>query len=260
MKKNKKQKNMKQRINLLVLLFFTTLIFISCTTGLKTKKHENQDNTWKELFDGKTLNGWKILNQDWDNPDSKPDFYVKDGMIICNTSMDNKGGGYMVTDGTYANFILELDVKIDSTLNSGIQCRSQVWDKDTTTTFVAGNAEGTVNHPKWRRGYVWGYQVEIDPSERAWSGGLYEPGNRGWLVTLVGNEKKQNAFKQNAWNHFKVKMDGSKIQTWLNGVLIVDTVDEMSKSGFIGLQFHGAYKKEQSNKKSMWKNIRIKEL
>jgi len=62
------------------------------------------------------------------------------------------------------------------------------------------------------------------------------------------------------WNHFRVKMDGDRIQTWVNDVLIVDTTDTMSSSGFIGLQFHGAYKEVQNNKKSMWKNIRIKEL
>ena len=62
------------------------------------------------------------------------------------------------------------------------------------------------------------------------------------------------------WNHFKILMNGNKIQTWVNGVLTVDTTDDMSNSGFIGLQFHGAFKKWQENKKSMWKNIKIKEL
>ena len=228
---------------------------------LQAQSHKvEKNNSWKELFDGKTLKGWKVLNQDFDNPESKPDFYVKDGMIICNTTMENKGGGYMVTEGEYDNFILELDVKIDSTLNSGVQCRSQVWDKETTTTYLAGNAEGTKSQVKWRSGYVWGYQIEIDPSARAWSGGLYEPGNRGWLVTPAGNKKKQMAFNKTGWNHFKIKMDGNRIQTWVNNILIVDVLDEMSKSGFIGLQFHGAYHPEQNNKKSMWKNIRIKEL
>lgn len=231
------------------------LIFLAACQNKTTK-----DSEWEELFDGKTLDGWRVINQDWDNPESIPDFYVEDNMIICNTTLDNQGGGYLITEGEYDNFILELDVKIDTSLNSGIQCRSQMWEKDTVTTSVAGNAEGTVSQNKWRAGYVWGYQIEIDPSQRAWSGGLYEPGNRGWLVTLAGKEEKQKAFKRMDWNHFRVKMDGDKIQTWVNDVLIVDTTDTMSSSGFIGLQFHGAYKEVQNNKKSMWKNIRIKEL
>jgi len=62
------------------------------------------------------------------------------------------------------------------------------------------------------------------------------------------------------WNHFKIIMDSNKIQTWVNSVPIVDTTDDMSSSGFIGIQFHGANKEWQKNKKFMWKNIRIKEL
>ena len=107
---------------------------------------------------------------------------------------------------------------------------------------------------------MWGYQIEVDPSSRAWSGGLYEPGNRGWIVTLAGNEAARKAFKPMDWNHFKIVMNGNKIQTWVNGVPTVDTTDDMSASGFIGLQFHGAYREWQKDKKSMWKNIKIKEL
>ena len=62
------------------------------------------------------------------------------------------------------------------------------------------------------------------------------------------------------WNHFKIVMDGNKIQTWVNNILVVDTIDTMSVSGFIGLQFHGASNELQINKKSIWKNIKIKEL
>ena len=28
---------------------------------------------------------------------------------------------------------------------------------------------------------AWGYQAEVDPSERKWSGGLYDEGRRKWL-------------------------------------------------------------------------------
>jgi hypothetical protein len=172
----------------------------------------------------------------------------------------NNEGGYLVTEKSYANFILEFDVKIDTSLNSGLQCRSRAWEKDTTTTYVAGDTELTKHVTKWRKGYVWGYQVEVDPSSRAWSGGLYEPGNRGWIVALKDNEAGRKAFKPMDWNHFKIVMNGNKIQTWVNGIPTVDTTDDMSSSGFIGLQFHGAYREWQKDKKSMWKNIKIKEL
>jgi len=40
----------------------------------------------------------------------------------------------------------------------------------------------------------------------------------------------------------------------------VGALDEMSASGFIGLQFHKAYRDWQVDKKVLWKNIRIKTL
>lgn len=239
---------------LLKKLALITVISIVFITMAFKNKSARQDG-WHDLFDGKTLNGWKVLNQDFTDPKIKPDFYVENKMIICNTN-SNKGGGYLITEKLYDNFILELDVKIDTTLNSGVQCRSRVWEKDTITS----NFNGKPGKSKWPAGYVWGYQIEIDPSFRAWSGGLYEPGNRGWLVTLEKNEKARKAFKPMDWNHVKILMDGNKIQTWVNDIPIVDTTDNKSSSGFIGLQFHGAYYENQKNKKSMWKNIRIKEL
>jgi len=236
----------------LIALLLAALIF-ACKN-----KATNQEG-WQDLFDGKTLNGWKVLNQDWTNPDSKPDFYVEDNMIVCNTVMDSEGG-YLVTEKSYDDFILEFDVKTDTSLNSGLQCRSRVWEKDTSTVYLAGDAAGTKKETKWPAGYVWGYQIEIDPTSRAWSGGLYEPGNRGWLVRLIDNEPARKAFKPMDWNHFKIEMNGPVIKTWVNGVPVVDTKDDMSSTGFIGIQFHGAYNEWQKDKKTLWKNMRIKEL
>jgi hypothetical protein len=223
------------------------------------KGQTTSEEGWRDLFDGKTLNGWKVLNQDWTNPGSKPDFLVENGMIVCNTVMGNEGG-YLITEKSYSDFILELDVKLDTSLNSGIQCRGRLWDKDTSSVYLAGDPNGTKHDSKWRAGEAWGYQIEVDPSPRAWSGGLYEPCNRGWLVTLKGNEPARKAFKPADWNHFKIVMKGNRIQTWVNNVPIVDTTDDLTSSGFIGLQFHGAYNAWQKDKKSLWKNIRINEL
>ena len=78
----------------------------------------------------------------------------------------------------YGDFILELDYKVDPKLNSGIQIRSH-------------------SIPSYRNGVVHGYQIEIDPSERAWSAGIYDEQRREWLHTLSNNPTAQKAFKQN---------------------------------------------------------------
>jgi hypothetical protein len=240
-----------------VLIILVSVVVI--TMAFKNKPAEQ--NGWKDLFDGKTLKGWEVINQDLKNPDAKPDFYVENKMIICNTKLHIESE-YLVTEKSYANFMIEYDVKTDTSLNSGLQCRSHVWERDTTIIQMASDNKGKTHQIKSprKKGEVWGYQIELDPSSRAWSGGLYEQGNRGWIVSLVNNEAARKAFKLTDWNHFKVVMNGNRIQTWVNGVLAVDTTDDMSASGFIGLQIHRADKEWQKDKKTMWKNIKIMEL
>src|SRR6201996_1840173 len=70
-----------------------------------------------ELFDGKTLNGWKRLA-------GTADYKVEDGAIVGTTVL-NSGNTFLVTEKEYGDFILEMDTKIESPLsNSGVQVRS----------------------------------------------------------------------------------------------------------------------------------------
>lgn len=220
------------------------------TTGEKTEKEDSSDPEWVSLFDGQTLDGWKTMEGD-------VTFQVQDQMIVSESQLDVPNG-YLCTERSYDNFILELEVKIDTVLNSGIQIRSQVWENDTTTQYLAGN--GDLIETNWQAGIVWGYQIEVDPSSRAWTGGLYEPGNRGWLVTLIGKENARQAFKPLDWNRIRIEADGNRIRTWVNDIPAVDATDEVSSAGFIGLQFHEAYHDYQVGKKVYWRNIRLKEL
>src|ERR1700748_2819354 len=104
------------------------------------------------LFDGKTLNGWKRLA-------GTADYKVEDGNIVGTTVL-NSGNSFLVTEKEYGDFILEMDTKIESPLsNSGVQTRSH---------FDPAGHEG--------KGLVYGRQFEIDPSDRRWSGGIYDEG------------------------------------------------------------------------------------
>ncbi len=135
----------------------------------------------------------------------------------------------------YGDFILELDFKVDPSMNSGIQIRSN-------------------SFPNYRDGRVHGYQVEIDPSARAFSGGIYDEARRGWLNSMDKNPTAQNAFKQNDWNHYRIEAIGDTIKTWVNGVAAAHLVDEKTAKGFICLQVHSS-KKEGTE--IIWKNIKI---
>jgi hypothetical protein len=226
----------------LILLFAAvTLTFFSC----------DQDGGWVDLFNGTDLEGWEVKGA----PESN--FYVEDGILVAETKM-GLPNTFLVTKNSYADFELELDFKVNTGMNTGVQIRSSVYEQPTTTPYLNGRLEeGTRD---WKAGTVNGYQIEIDPSDRAWSGGFYEEGGRGWLVPLTENEEARKAFKQEDWNHFRIIADGNSFQTWINGVKAVETTDDKYSTGFIGLQLHSIRNEEQLGLKVLWKNIRIREL
>ncbi len=104
-----------------------------------------------------------------------------------------------------------------------------------------------------------GYQVEIDPLARAWSGGIYDEGRRGWLNDLKENEPARKVFKPEAWNKFRIECRGDSIKTWLNGVPAADLKDGLTPKGFIALQVHGVGDNADP-REVHWRNIRIQEL
>jgi len=186
---------------------------------------------WQDLFDGETLSGWVQRG-------GQAIYKVEDGAIVGIT-VPNTPNSFLCTEKTYGDFILELDFKVDPALNSGVQIRSQ-------------------SLPEYQDGRVHGYQVEIDPSARAYTGGIYDEARRGWLVDLKENEEARKAFKQNEWNHFRIEAVGETIQTWLNGVPAASLKDSMTPSGFIALQVHATQSEQPMEVR--WRNIRIRDL
>jgi hypothetical protein len=204
------------------LLVLTGALFI-------TSSAFSQDH-WESLFNGKNLKGWKELN-------GKAKYVAEDGTITGITVPDSPNS-FLCTEKVFGDFILEMDFKLEGDVNSGIQFRSQSL-KD------------------YKDGRVHGYQYEMDPSPRAWSGGIYDEARRGWLYDLTINPPAQNALKKNEWNHVRIEAIGNLIRTWLNGVPCAGIIDDMTPSGFIALQVHAIDKQELAGIKIRWKNIRI---
>lgn len=193
-----------------------------------------QANGWENLFDGKTLKGWKKLAGD-------ANYSVKNGMIVGTTVL-HSGNTFLATEKEYGDFILELDIKIESLKgNSGVQTRSHY------------NINGHNG-----KGLVYGRQVEVDPSTRKWSGGIYDEGRRGWLYPLTLNSKAQTAFKNGKFNHYTIECIGNEMKTWLNGIPVAYLVDTLDQRGFIALQVHAIGNSAEVNKNVYFKNIRIK--
>ena len=186
---------------------------------------------WVSLIDGAELEGWVKLG-------GRAKYGMRDGAIV-GTTVPGSPNTFLCTKKHYGDFVLELEYKVHPDLNGGIQIRSH-------------------SLPEFRNGVVHGYQVEIDPSPRAWSGGIYDESRRGWINNLRDNEPARKAFRQNQWNHYRIEAIGDRIRTWINGVPAADLRDTMTLSGFIGLQVHGTGRRDPME--IVWRNIRIKEL
>lgn len=158
---------------------------------------------------------------------------------ITGTSKQENQNSFLCTLNNYSDFVLEVDVMVDTAMNSGIQIRSE-------------------SKPDYHNGRVHGYQIEIDPSARAWSGGIYDEARRGWLVDLSENKEGQKAFKNEEWNHYKIVAIGDLIEVWVNGVKTASLKDDMTSSGFIAFQVHGT--KNSRPMQVTWKNITLKVL
>lgn len=210
--------------------FYKTVLIIIVLTSMGCSDSVKDNTPWTPLFDGETLNGWTIKG-------GEAHYTVRDQIIVGSTVHDTPNT-FLTTDRMYGDFILELDYKVDSTMNSGIQIRSN-------------------SFPHYRNGRVHGYQIEIDPSDRAWSAGIYDEARRGWLNTMDNNPKAQQAFKQNDWNHYRIEAIGDTLKTWINDVPAAYLIDDKTSSGFIGLQVHSIGKDQKEGTEIQWKNIRI---
>lgn len=176
----------------------------------------------KSLFNGENLEGWTIYGTE--------KWYVEDGLLICESGPD-KGYGYLSTNDNYKNYILELEFKQEADGNSGV--------------FIRSTVDGTT---------VSGWQVEIAPPGKH-TGGVYESYGRNWLIKP--DPKKDKALKMGEWNKMKIKVDGDKLTSWLNGTEMITLNDEIigAGEGAVLLQIH-----DGGGIKVKWRNIKIKEL
>ncbi|MBN1343837.1 MAG: DUF1080 domain-containing protein [Phycisphaerae bacterium] len=172
------------------------------------------------LFNGKDLTGWK--------PTGKPEAWsVRNGMIEC----DGRGGGWLLTEKTYGDFILKLQYKVSPGCNSGVAIRCA---------------------PK-KPGFT-GMELQIldDFGGRA---------NKHSSMSVYSSitVKKHMSRPAGQWNDVQVTCRGPKLKVIWNGELVqdvdLDAHRELAKRlrrGHIGVQDHGHY---------VWfRNIEVQDL
>ncbi len=227
--------NMKQTPSLhytLLLCFFLSIPAIAYSnSAYSSNALPADDDGWVSLFNGENLDNWTQRN-------GKATYHIE-GDEIVGTTVLNTPNSFLCTRENYGDFILEYEFLVHPLMNSGVQIRSE-------------------SKEEYNNGRVHGYQVEIDPAKRAWTGGIYDEARRGWLYSLSRNQPARKAFQQGTWNKIRVEAIGSSIRTWINGVMASNLVDNMTPSGFIALQVHGIGNEDQANREVRWRKLRIK--
>lgn len=220
-------------------LFLTTLALL--VLGSLAPSTLRAEAPWTDLFNGKDLTGWVQRG-------GKANYKVENEEIV-GSSVPNTPNSFLCTENEYDNFVLELEFKVDPALNSGVQIRSQYFESPMEFDYEGKKIKVGANR-------VHGYQVEIDPSPRSFSGGIYDEGRRGWLFDLKNNEPARKAFKSGEWNKYRIECNGDSIKTFINDVPAADLKDSLTPKGFIALQVHGVGKKEEPLE-VRWRKVRL---
>ncbi|HEY3743642.1 MAG TPA: DUF1080 domain-containing protein [Bryobacteraceae bacterium] len=193
-----------------------------------------QDPGFTRLFDGKTLNGWKLVGG------VGPGYIVHDGLIVC----PKEGGGNLFTERTYANFVFRFEFKLTAGANNGVGIRAP----------YEGDAA-----------YV-GMEIQIldhdDPQYKGW---LKPAQHHGSIYDVVA--AKTGFLKPlGEWNYEEITANGRGITVKLNGTTITDAnLDDVKDpavlkkhpglartDGHIGFLGHGSLVE--------FRNIRVREL
>lgn len=196
---------------------FRTAIFCMLAlplSGPAPAAEQNSPTGWVQLFNGKTLDGWKT------HPQNPGKWRVEDGVLIG----DGKAVSHLFTvRGDYQDFQFRIEAKISSQGNSGQLFRA---------TFAPG--------------YPPGYEAQIN------SDSLIDPVRTGSLYPafdqkLTADQRRtlivtDQLHKPNEWFTQEVTVQGNHIIIKVNGRTTVDFIDQNNiySKGHLALQIHGA--------------------
>lgn len=186
------------------------------------------------LFDGKTLNGWKLVGG------HGPGYLVQEGKIVCPAA----GGGNLFTEKEYGNFALRFEFLLTAGANNGIGIRAPL--------------EGDAAYQ--------GMEIQIlDDGDAQYKGQIRPEQYHGSVYDAI---PARTGFRKplGQWNEEEIVANGRRIKVTLNGVIILDADLDIVKepevlahhpglartAGHLGFLGHGSLVE--------FRNIRVKEL
>jgi Domain of Unknown Function (DUF1080) len=200
--------------------FITSVVFLTLLTILPSFKSILVADEWVSLFDGKTLNGWK-LNE---NPST---FSVVDGSIVAHGERSHLFYDGPVMNHDFKNFEFKTKVMTTPGSNSGI------------FIHTAYQADGWPSK---------GYEIQVNNTHTDW--------RKTGSVYAIQDVKVAPA-KDDEWFDYSITVQGKKITVRVNGTVINEyTEGENGKlsSGTFALQGH------DPKSKVYYKDIMVKPL
>lgn len=170
---------------------------------------------FEPLFDGRTLEGWHVSGTS--HQGISPQVSAEDGAIVLRQSPYGQGG-ILLTDRSFTDFELYLEVLPDRGTNGGVIFRSA----------ESGS----------------GYQIEVEGSGLGGTGNLL--GEMLRVTTPAQAEALRDVWREDDWNSLRLRVEGEvpRITLWANERLMWDVQTERNdliadeRSGAIGLQVH----------------------
>ena len=197
--------------------------FAACAALVLTASAAPVEKGFVSLFDGKTLEGWKV-------GDNAGAFKIEDGAIVANGDCAHLFYVGKDGDAKFENFEIRLDVMTKPNSNGGFFIHSTYQEKSWPSA---------------------GYEVQVNNTQSDWkkSGGLYN---------YVDNKEP---FKDNEWMKYEIEVKKGKINVTVNGKKLVK--DYEPEEGKSKLQKDGgtfAFQAHDKGSTTLYKNIRVKSL
>lgn len=235
---------------------------VLATTGTRAGDDKPSDEGFTPIFDGKSLDGWKVSAKTGHSRTSGNKtggrWVVEDGVMVGSQDVPGNGG-IVITEKEYGNFEVALEMKNDFGPDSGLFLRST----DTGKCYQAmidyhanGNLMGVYGEGIGGKPNVFNFKfadkvTEIKVAE-------YKP-----FPCPVTAEEWPKFWKHGEWNELRARIEGNppKVTTWIKGVKFMefqDTEKRLSDKGGIALQVHGGG--DYTKQFVRYRNIRVKEL
>jgi hypothetical protein len=220
---------MKRTLTLLALVALAAGRLCAAEPKHNTLSDADKKAGWQLLFDGKSLDGWKAS----ENPDV---FTVQDGTLVVFGKRSHLFYVGPIANHDFKNFELELDIKTYPKANSGVYFHTQYQETGWPDK---------------------GYEVQVNNTHKDVKKGA-------GLYSIQDN--LQPPAKDEEWYTMRIKVQGQRVQTFVNGKQVVDYTEEPNAQRPANMKgrliSHGTFaiQGHDPDSKVMYRNIKVRVL